>query len=178
MHDASAEEIQQQLAALPPPQGIGDLTAKPVICAINGPVEGGGSEMALGCDFRFIAKDAYMGQPEVNAGIIPGGGGTQRLARLVGAARAMELCMSGRQIPADEAERIGLAVAACQPEDLMPTVMAKVTPSQEPKKDAADAAPGGPDEPAAAGAPQRTRLLLAFPLAPSASPEPVAAPPK
>ncbi len=124
MREASEKEIKEQLAMLPPPLGIGDLTSKPVICAINGPVEGGGCEMALGCDFRFIAKDAHMGQPEVTAGIIPGGGGTQRLARLVGVARAMELCMSGRQIPAEEAERLGLVVSACEPEALMPTVMA------------------------------------------------------
>lgn len=124
MHGATEEENQQQIAELPPPQSINDLTSKPVICAINGPVEGGGCEMALGCDFRFIAKDAYMGQPEVNAGIIPGGGGTQHLARLIGVARAMELCMSGRQIPAEEAERLGLVVAACEPDALMSTVMA------------------------------------------------------
>jgi enoyl-CoA hydratase len=123
MRDASEEENQQQIAELPPPQSINDLTSKPVICAINGPVEGGGCEMALGCDFRFIAKDAYMGQPEVNAGIIPGGGGTQHLARLVGVSRAMELCMTGRRITAEEAERLGLVVAACEPENLMPTVM-------------------------------------------------------
>jgi len=124
MQDSSEEEIQQQLAALPPPQGLGGYTSKPVICAINGPVEGGGCEMSLGCDFRFISRDAYMGQPEVGAGIIPGGGGTQLLSRLVGVARAMELCMSGRQIPAGEAERLGLVVAACEPQELMPTVMA------------------------------------------------------
>ena len=124
MRGTSEEEIGRQLAALPPPQGIGDLTSKPVICAINGPVEGGGSEMALGCDFRFISRDAFMGQPEVTAGFIPGGGGTQRLARLVGVARAMELCMTGRRISAEEADRLGLVTAACEPKELMPTVMA------------------------------------------------------
>jgi enoyl-CoA hydratase len=85
----SEEEATQVLGTFPPPRGIGGHTSKPVICAINGPVEGGGCEMALGCDFRFISSDAFMGQPEVDAGIIPGGGGTQRLARLVGVARAM-----------------------------------------------------------------------------------------
>ena len=124
MQEASEEEIARQLAALPPPQGLGGYTAKPVICAINGPVEGGGSEMALGCDMRFIARDAFMGQPEVDAGIIPGGGGTQRLARLVGVARAMELCMTGRRISAEEAERLGLVTAVCEPQELMPRVMA------------------------------------------------------
>jgi enoyl-CoA hydratase/carnithine racemase len=123
MFKATPEEISQQLAMLPPPKGIGDYTSKPIICAINGPVEGGGCEMALGCDLRFISKDSFMGQPEVNAGIIPGGGGTQRLARLVGVSKAMELCLTGRRIYPDEAERLGLVVKACDPDELMPTVM-------------------------------------------------------
>jgi len=123
MNKASDEEIAQQLALLPPPRGIGDYTSKPIICAINGPVEGGGCEMALGCDIRFISREAFMGQPEVNAGIIPGGGGTQRLARLVGVAKAMELCLTGRRIYPDEAERLGLVTQACDPDELMPTVM-------------------------------------------------------
>jgi enoyl-CoA hydratase/carnithine racemase len=119
----SEDEAAQILATLPPPRGITDHTSKPVICAINGPVEGGGCEMALACDFRFISSDAFMGQPEVYAGIIPGDGGTQRLARLVGVARAMELCMTGRRITPDEAESLGLVVAVCEPNELMPTVM-------------------------------------------------------
>ena len=123
MNKASEEEIAQQLASLPPPRGIGDHTSKPIICAINGPVEGGGCEMALSCDIRFISREAFMGQPEVNAGIIPGGGGTQRLARLVGVAKAMELCLTGRRIYPDEAERLGLVTQACDPAELMPTVM-------------------------------------------------------
>jgi len=124
MNKASEEELAQQLASFPPPKGIGDYTSKPIICAINGPVEGGGCEMALNCDFRFISTDAFMGQPEVDAGIIPGGGGTQRLARLLGVARAMELCLSGRRIYPDEAERLGLVTKVCDPDELMPTVMA------------------------------------------------------
>jgi enoyl-CoA hydratase len=123
MGKASDEEIRQLLGSFPPPQGIADHTSKPIICAINGPVEGGGCEMALSCDLRFISREAFMGQPEVNAGIIPGGGGTQRLARLVGVSKALELCLSGRRIYPDEAERLGLVVQACHPDDLMPTVM-------------------------------------------------------
>jgi enoyl-CoA hydratase len=120
----SEEEAAQILATFPPPLGITGHTSKPVICAINGPVEGGGCEMALSCDFRFIASDAFMGQPEVDAGIIPGGGGTQRLARLLGVARAMELCMTGRRISPEEAERLGLVTAVYEPDELMPAVMA------------------------------------------------------
>ena len=119
----SEDEAAQILATLPPPRGITGHTSKPVICAINGPVEGGGCEMALSCDFRFIASDAFMGQPEVDAGIIPGGGGTQRLARLLGVARAMELCMTGRRISPEEAERLGLVTAVYEPDELLPAVM-------------------------------------------------------
>jgi enoyl-CoA hydratase/carnithine racemase len=124
MANASDEAIKQVLDSLPPPGGIADSTSKPIICAINGPVEGGGCEMALGCDLRFISREAFMGQPEVNGGFPPGGGGTQRLARLVGVSKAMELCLTGRRIYPDEAERLGLVVKACHPAELMPTVMA------------------------------------------------------
>jgi len=120
----SKEEVAQQLAQLPPPKGLSGHTSKPVICAINGPVAGGGCEMALGCDFRFISRDSFMAQPEVYAGFPPGGGGTQRLARLLGSAKALELCLTGRIIYADEAERLGLVTKACDPKELMPVVMA------------------------------------------------------
>jgi enoyl-CoA hydratase/carnithine racemase len=124
MAKSSEDEVKQILATFPPPTGMANRTTKPLICAINGPVEGGGCEMALSCDLRFISKEAFMGQPEVNAGFPPGGGGTQRLARLVGVSKAMELCLSGRRIYPDEAERLGLVVKACDPDQLMPTVMA------------------------------------------------------
>jgi enoyl-CoA hydratase len=80
-----------------------------VIAAVNGYALGGGCELALACDFRVCADNAKFGQPEILLGIIPGGGGTQRLARLVGPARAKDLILSGRQVVAEEAERIGLA---------------------------------------------------------------------
>ncbi len=124
LNKASDEEFAQIKESLPPPRGLADHTSKPIICAINGPVEGGGCEMALSCDIRFISRDAFMGQPEVSAGIIPGGGGTQRLARLLGVAKAMELCLTGRRIYADEAERLGLVTKACDSDELMSTVMA------------------------------------------------------
>ena len=81
---------------------------KPVVAAINGYALGGGCELALACDWRVAADDAKLGQPEINLGVIPGAGGTQRLARLLGPARAKDLVMSGRMVAADEALRIGL----------------------------------------------------------------------
>ena len=81
---------------------------KPVVAAITGYALGGGCELALACDWRVAAQDAKLGQPEINLGIIPGAGGTQRLPRLVGPARAKELIMSGRFVGAEEALAIGL----------------------------------------------------------------------
>ena len=81
---------------------------KPVVAAITGYALGGGCELALACDWRVAAADAKLGQPEINLGIIPGAGGTQRLARLVGPAKAKDLCMSGRFVDAAEAMTIGL----------------------------------------------------------------------
>ncbi|MFZ9629319.1 MAG: enoyl-CoA hydratase/isomerase family protein [Ilumatobacteraceae bacterium] len=80
-----------------------------VIAAVAGYALGGGCELALACDYRIASEKAVFGQPEILLGIVPGGGGTQRLPRLVGPARAKELMITGRQVRADEAHRIGLA---------------------------------------------------------------------
>ena len=80
-----------------------------VIAAVSGYALGGGCELALACDYRIAGARAVFGQPEILLGIVPGGGGTQRLARLVGPTRAKELCITGRQVTAEEAVRIGLA---------------------------------------------------------------------
>lgn len=82
---------------------------KPVVAAVRGYALGGGLELAMGCDFRFLADDATVGQPEIKLGIIPGAGGTQRLSRLVGPARARDIVYTGRFVTASEALHIGLA---------------------------------------------------------------------
>ena len=95
----------------------------PVIACVNGFALGGGCEMAMSCDFIYASDQAKFGQPEINLGIIPGFGGTQRLARLVGRAKAKELCMTGEQITAQEAKDIGLVAQTFPATDLADAAM-------------------------------------------------------
>jgi enoyl-CoA hydratase len=92
---------------------------KPVIAAVNGFALGGGCETAMACTIRIAVDDAKFGQPEVALGLVPGGGGTQRLPRLVGKGRALQLILSGEMISAQEAYRIGLVNEIVAPADLI-----------------------------------------------------------
>jgi enoyl-CoA hydratase len=92
--------------------------AKPTVAAVNGFALGGGCELSMACHLRIASTNAVFGQPEVKLGLIPGYAGTQRLPRLVGRGRALEILLSGRNVSAEEAGRIGLVNAVCEPAEL------------------------------------------------------------
>src|SRR6202041_1957757 len=113
-------------------QGVLELIenlGKPVVAAINGFALGGGCETAMACTIRIAAENARFGQPEVKLGLLPGGGGTQRLPRLVGKGRALQLILTGETISAQEAYRIGLVnevVAAAGLIDRAETILKQI----------------------------------------------------
>lgn len=95
---------------------------KPVIAAVNGFALGGGCELAMMCDILIASDKAKFGQPEINLGVLPGMGGSQRLTRAVGKAKAMDLCLTGRMMDAEEAERSGLVARVVPHDELLDTV--------------------------------------------------------
>jgi enoyl-CoA hydratase len=97
---------------------------KPVIAAVAGFALGGGCEVAMMCDIVIAAENARFGQPEINLGTMPGAGGTQRLPRFIGKAKAMDLCLTGRMMDAAEAERAGLVSRIVPPEQLLDEALA------------------------------------------------------
>ncbi len=120
--DAGIEErtawtLQEAIASL-------ESLEKPTIAAVHGYALGGGLELAMGADFRFLADDARVGQPEILLGIIPGAGGTQRLPRIVGYQKAKEMVLSGRQLTAEEALAIGLADEVFPTEGMLEAALA------------------------------------------------------
>jgi enoyl-CoA hydratase/carnithine racemase len=104
----SADDGDGPPAGIQPVADLIEATAVPVVAAIHGYCLGGGLEIALACDFRIATRDAQLGFPEVNLGLLPGGGGTQRAPRLIAPGRARWLTMSGERIPAETAEAWGL----------------------------------------------------------------------
>lgn len=119
MYKLSAIEGREMMTLGHKVMNLIENVEKPVIAAVNGFALGGGCELAMACDIRIASEKAKFGQPEVGLGIIPGFGGTQRLARLVGKGMAKYLVMTAEMIPASEAYRIGLADKLVAPEELM-----------------------------------------------------------
>jgi enoyl-CoA hydratase len=103
--------------------GLLETSPAPTVAAVNGFALGGGCELALACDLRYASSTAKLGQPEINLGIIPGWGGTQRLPRATSLGFAKELVLTGRLVDADEAERHGLVNAVYEPGELLEKVM-------------------------------------------------------
>jgi enoyl-CoA hydratase len=100
-----------------------ETMSQPALAAVNGFALGGGCELALACDIRYASTRARFGQPEINLGIIPGWGGTQRLARATSIGFAKELILTGRMVEAEEALRVGLVNAVFEPEEVLPRTL-------------------------------------------------------
>lgn len=119
MAEWGPDEVRPSVDALGAACDLLEALPKVSIAAVNGYALGGGMELALAADLRYLAEDATLGQPEIGLGVIPGAGGTQRLARLVGPGRARELILTGRQIGSAEAAELGLSADVVPPDDVL-----------------------------------------------------------
>lgn len=124
MVDWGPEEVQPSVDALGVACDLLEEIPKISIAAVNGFALGGGLELALAADLRYLAEDAKVGQPEIGLGVMPGAGGTQRLTRMAGPGRARDLVYTGRQVPAPEALALGLAERVIPPGDVFDTAVA------------------------------------------------------
>ncbi|MBI5522561.1 MAG: enoyl-CoA hydratase/isomerase family protein [Desulfarculus sp.] len=120
MNPVEARNFSRQLQEV---TSFMEALGKPIICAVDGFALGGGTEMALACDFIYASEASKFGQPEINLGVIPGAGGTQRLSRLVGKNWAKELCLTGDIIDVALAKEIGLVNRVFTSEELMPAAL-------------------------------------------------------
>ena len=154
MVDLGPDEIRPVVTALGDALDQLEVMPKVSIAAINGFALGGGFELALAADLRYLAEDGKVGQPEIGLGVIPGAGGTQRLTHLVGPGRARELVYTGRQVPADQALALGLVERVVPAVDVLDTAVA----------DARALATGPKEALAAAKAAIRASLLTPGPL--------------
>jgi enoyl-CoA hydratase len=136
LRELLARTTQEQEAFLQPPHiySIIEGLRKPVLAALNGHALGAGLELATSCDVRIASAKAKLGQPEINLALIPGGGGTQRLVRLVGPGAAARLVLTGEAIEAEEALRLGLVDEVAAPEQVLPraTALAAAMASKDP----------------------------------------------
>ncbi len=125
LQEFAERSVDEQREQMDGPRVFDEIAAFPfpVIAMINGYALGGGCELAIACDLRIAGESARLGQPEINLGIIPGGGGTQRLPRLVGVGQAMRLIITGEVVDAEEALRIGLVDIVVPDDELRERVM-------------------------------------------------------
>jgi enoyl-CoA hydratase/carnithine racemase len=124
MAEWEPDEARPSVEALGDACDLLEAIGKVSIAAVTGFALGGGLELALACDLRYLAEDAKVGQPEIRIGVIPGAGGTQRLARLVGLGTTRDLVYTGRQVDASEAQALGIAERVLPADEVLPTAVA------------------------------------------------------
>jgi enoyl-CoA hydratase/carnithine racemase len=166
MAEWGPEEVRPSVDALGAACDLLESIGTISIAAVNGFALGGGMELALAADLRYLAEDAAVGQPEIRLGVIPGAGGTQRLARLVGPGRARELVYSGRRVAAAEALALGLAERTAPPDEVLELAVADAGTFADGPREALAAAKAAIraaiETPGAAGVARERELFLAL----------------